>query len=115
MWYIILIIIVALGVGLYIMNRPKSSGSGKTVTIEGIARDAKAGAVVVNADNEPIFIDGLESWPAEFSGKQVRVSGVLVQKQNFPSATVDSNGAISQGTEGEQLESVLTNAKWELK
>lgn len=114
MWYLIVILIVALGVGLYFMNRQKSSGGG-SVTIEGTARDAKAGAVVLNADNEPIFIDGLTSWPDEFSGKQVRVTGVLVQKQNFPSATTDASGAVSQGTEGEQLESVLTDAKWELK
>lgn len=115
MWYLIVILLIALGVGLYFMNKQKSSGGGESVTVEGTARDAKAGAVVLNADNEPIFVEGLESWSDEFSGKQVRVTGVLVQKQNFPSATVDASGAVSQGTDGEQLESVLVNAKWELK
>ena len=95
-------------------SAPKDTAGGQT-SVEGVAQDAKMGAVVVDAQNQPIYIQGLESWPQEFSGKQVVVTGMLVQKKYLPTATVDAGGAISQGTTGGQLETVLTNAKWELK
>ena len=86
---------------------------GKRVTIEGTARDAKGGAVLLTTDGEPVYIGGLDSWPEELFGKPVVVSGRLVRRQYLPEATVDESGAWSQGTTGGQ-QLVLEEAAWKL-
>ncbi len=83
---------------------------GKKTTIVGIARDAKAGAVII-VNNEPVYIQGLESWPGRFSGKKVKATGVLREKKHIPDP-VNANGEITQGAWGKQ--DVLEDAKWEL-
>lgn len=79
-------------------------------TIEGKARDAKAGAVVVLDSGEPVYIEGLDGWPSDIEGKRVRATGVLKRKKLIPDPVVDSDGAISQGAEGDQT--VLEGASW---
>ena len=79
-------------------------------TIEGKARDAKAGAVVVLDGGEPVYIEGLDYWPSDIEGKRVRATGFLKQKKLIPDPVVDSEGAISQGAEGDQT--VLEGASW---
>ena len=78
-------------------------------TFEGIAQNAKAGAVV-----NGMYVDGLGAWPEEVLGKRVRVSGRAVQKRYAPVATVNERGEISQGTSGESLDSVIEAPRWEV-
>jgi hypothetical protein len=49
---------------------------GQHVVLDGTARDAKAGAVVV-VDGAPVYLDGMEAWPAGLAGALVRVTGTL--------------------------------------
>ncbi len=83
---------------------------GKTVTLRGTARDAKGGAVLLLPSNNPIYIEGLDSWPREFSGKEVSVTGVLREKKLIPDPYISPDGGISQGAIGTQT--VLEKAKW---
>jgi hypothetical protein len=79
-----------------------TSGIGRWVRLSGTARDAKGGAVLVVADR-PIYLRGVDSWPAALLGKQVFADGLLQEEKLIPDPVVDKQGAISQGAEGMQL------------
>jgi hypothetical protein len=83
---------------------------GQIVTLHGIARDAKGGAVLLLSNNNPVYIEGLSAWPGEFSGKQVSVTGVLREKKLIPDPYIAPDGGISQGAIGTQI--VLEKARW---
>jgi hypothetical protein len=40
----------------------------KKVTFKGTAKDAKAGAVLIDKDQKVIYIEGLDAWPQEAFG-----------------------------------------------
>lgn len=80
--------------------------------IEGTARNAKGGAVIVGADGSPIYITGLDAWPAGFEGKRVRAMGTLNSRKRIPSPVIGPDGAVSAGAEGDQT--VLDQAQWSL-
>ena len=50
---------------------------GTQVTIDGTARNAMAGAVVLLADRTPVYVDGVESWDDATDGKKISASGTL--------------------------------------
>jgi hypothetical protein len=81
---------------------------GKTVTLEGTAENAKAGAIVMAKDGSPVYIDGLEDgWPADVSRKRVRVTGVLREEKRIPDPGFDPHTAGAFGTQ-----TILYDAKW---
>ena len=82
---------------------------GRTVTVVGVAENAKGGAVVV-VDGAPVYLRSLDSWPEGVRTRRVEVTGTLRDEKLIPSPTVDSKGAVSQGAEGTQL--VLDKATW---
>lgn len=92
-------------------QRPVSALVGGRVRLGGTARDAKGGAVLLVGD-EPVYLAGLDAWPAKVSGKAMVVTGTLVSRQHLPEASRDARGAISQGATGKQL--VLDAPQWRL-
>ena len=76
---------------------------GQKVTLRGIAKDAKGGAVLTTTEGSVIYIKELESWSSELLDTQVSVSGILNKEKFIPDPVVDKNGAISSGAFGEQL------------
>lgn len=68
---------------------------GTQVTIEGTARNAMAGAVVLTSDRTPVYVDGLERWDRAVDGKQVSASGTL--RKRGPDDVVDGSGVQSSG------------------
>ena len=82
---------------------------GQQVTLEGTAKDAKGGAVLITAENNVIYLKGIHSWSDDLIDKLVSVSGVLKEEKYIPDPVVAKDGAISQGAEGNQL--VLENVK----
>ncbi len=88
-----------------------SAKVGQNVVLDGTARNAKAGAVVVvEPDESPVYLSGLTEWPEGLDGKKVRVEGTLTEQKWIPDP-VAPNGEISQGAEGNQW--VLEASKWE--
>lgn len=83
-----------------------------TQEVVGTARNAKGGAVVVGDDGLVVYVQGLDSWPDELDGQAVIATGHLIEKAYLPVATVDKDGAISQGTDGPGLQWVLEDATW---
>ncbi|MCA9491525.1 MAG: hypothetical protein KC621_16450 [Myxococcales bacterium] len=81
--------------------------------IEGVARDAKGGAVILLDDGAPVYVDGLETWPPGVHGLRIRAEGEEVSERYVPAATVAPDGAISQGTTpGSALDRVLRPTWW---
>jgi hypothetical protein len=84
---------------------------GQEVTLNGIARDAKGGAVLVIERTAPVYIEGLAFWTPELLGMNVSVKGLLKKEKIIPDPVIGENGGISQGAIGTQF--VLLNAVWE--
>ncbi|MEM2900165.1 MAG: hypothetical protein QXT63_05185 [Thermoplasmata archaeon] len=83
----------------------------KKQRIKGIARDAKNGAVLLAEDNV-IYIGGLDFWPSEVEGKVVTVSGILRKRKMIPDP-INEKGEICTGAWGEQ--DILEDAKWKIE
>jgi len=83
---------------------------GQKVNLNGTAKDAKGGAVLITPEGYVIYIKGLESWPSELLDKPVSVSGLLKKEKLIPDPIIDKNGAISTGATGDQL--VLENSEY---
>lgn len=76
--------------------------------IRGVAKNAKAGAVIVT-DGDVIYVGGLSEWPEEVLDKTVEATGKLVDEKFIPDP-VGETGLPQQGAEGSQ--SVLKEAEW---
>jgi hypothetical protein len=83
---------------------------GSTVTIEGTARNAMAGAIVQMADRTPVYIEGLERWDSAHDGKPVSASGTL--RREGGDEVVNSKGERSSGFAGGKF--VLEGPTWKL-
>jgi len=83
---------------------------GQDVTLLGLAKDAKGGAVIITTDNNVIYIKGLQSWSPDMADSLVSVTGLLKREKIIPDPITEKDGAISTGAFGEQL--VIVNAKY---
>ena len=82
----------------------------RPVTITGKAANAFLGAVVVDADGNTYFIDGLSSWADELLDREVVVTGTPTRKKLAPDPVVDEAGAVSHGMQGSAT--VLVAPTW---
>lgn len=62
---------------------------GQRVTVEGIAANAKLGAMLRMSHDQIIWIDGLETWPSGLyrrgqAGIRLRVSGTVIKRSDRP-------------------------------
>jgi hypothetical protein len=80
----------------------------ETIRLEGIAYNAKAGAVI-ECDKYHFYIDNLDSWPNGWYGNNVTASGILVKIENNKPLK-DKKGNFSQGIQGDYY--LLKNATW---
>ena len=80
----------------------------REVTIEGTARNAAGGAVVLTDDRTPVYVDGLEAWDRKTDGKKVKAKGTL--RRRGGQQTVNAQGEHSHGIPGERY--VLEKPTW---
>ncbi len=85
---------------------------GGQVTVQGMAGNAKLGAVVMTSDRQPVYIAGLDEWDDALNRRTVAVTGRLEDERIGPAPVVGPNGAQSTGIEGSCL--VLHDATWRL-
>jgi len=85
---------------------------GNEVTLEGTALEAHAGAVVMLADGNPVYVTGLEEWDAAFFRQTVRVTGKLRRKKLGPNPSTNDKGEHSHGIQGTDV--VIDDATWAL-
>jgi hypothetical protein len=83
---------------------------GTQVTIEGTARNAMAGAVVLTPDRTPVYVAGLERWDSAFDGKKISATGTL--RKESPDDVVAANGDASSGIGSSRF--VLEQPTWAL-
>ena len=86
----------------------------RQTSLTGTAQNAKGGAILL-INETPIYIESLDSWPDNYFGKQVEVTGKLTNKKYLPEAKIDKSGAISQGVTEGQTDYVFEKATWKLK
>jgi hypothetical protein len=79
--------------------------SGRVVTVHGVAKDAKLGAILLT-DNEPIYIRDLDRWPSDELDKDKSLTGCLGTRQ-LPVAETLPDGSITQGVSGDGVASEL--------
>ncbi len=82
---------------------------GNNVTIEGTARNAAAGAVVLTEDRTPVYVAGLERWDRTLDGKKVSASGTL--RREASDELVNAKGEHNSGV-GAHF--VLEGPSWKL-
>ena len=70
---------------------------GQTIRVQGVAQDAKLGAVVDGVAT--FYCEGIEAWPDGVRGQQVVIEGELTRTDQYQ-AKQDADGSWSQGTEG---------------
>lgn len=82
----------------------------RSVTVRGNAGNAKAGAEISGKDGTPVYVAGLDAWPAALNGKMVGATGTLhTVHHELP---VGPNGEHYAGLDGDQL--VLRDARYGL-
>ena len=84
----------------------------RNTSFSGRARNAKAGAVLVSADQNLSYVKGLHEWPDILDGQQVIVVGTMGEEQHVATATQDESGAWSQGKTDSVADSVITSECW---
>ena len=101
----------------YVMAWPAQWPSylGKRVTLEGTAAEAKLGPLL-QGEHGVIWIDGLETWPARIvsgsgPGKRVRVTGIVIQKDDMP-VFVRRSGEPSRAGIGVSTEAERQQEQW---
>lgn len=57
--------------------------AGARETLTGVARDGKGGPAIV-VDGTPVYVRGLDAWPAGWVGERVEVTGVVITRPGLP-------------------------------
>lgn len=102
-------------------GNPWAKKLGQEVTVEGVAQDAKEGALLEMAD-DTIWID-MDSWPNGLRGKRVVVRGKVIERYDRPVFVQKKDEPIKSGIpvpEGTDLHKashryLIANATWSLK
>ena len=89
---------------------PLSSLLGQRATLVGVARNARAGAVLLLPGGQTVYVAGLESWPAGLEGQRFEASGTVASRRVFPEPQVGAAGEQTAGMVGDAW--VLDGATW---
>jgi hypothetical protein len=81
----------------------------KKVTLEGVAYNAKLGAVV-QIGSYVVYIDGVQGWTNNIVGKRISVTGLLIRKKGTP--LINNGGIVKSGIEGSYY--VLEKPEWKV-
>lgn len=91
---------------------PGKENRGTEITIQGTARNAHAGALVVLSDHTTIYVLGLQEWTDQVHRATVRVTGNFIRTSLAPDPEMNAKGEHSHGMQGKV--SVLADATWEV-
>jgi hypothetical protein len=74
---------------------------GQEVTLQGTARDAHAGGLLVLDDGVMVFVAGVPAWDEDVVDRRLVLSGVLARESFGPEPQVTPEGGYTQGMSGE--------------
>jgi hypothetical protein len=83
------------------------------ITVNGMAQNGKAGALLKSEDNTIYYIDGLGAWSPEMINRKVSVTGNLKVEKVSEKSLKNEQGEWSQGMSGE-VKTIL-RAIWKLQ
>ena len=73
---ILAIVVSVLFYGCY-NGKPKDNMEDQNITVIGIARNGKDGALVLTKEDSVYYVDGLEFWDDSINGNEISVTGIL--------------------------------------
>ncbi|HYJ81486.1 MAG TPA: hypothetical protein VEW26_01405 [Allosphingosinicella sp.] len=73
---------------------------GSEVSLTGEAVDYKIGAALLLEGDRPVFLEGLDYWPAELRSRRMTVRGVLRRRESTSPA--DDGPIPAQRTQGDK-------------
>jgi hypothetical protein len=94
---------------------------GQTVTLEGVAQNAKLGPLLLGPPAD-IWIDGMDAWKTGVVGKRVQVTGRVIEKADLPvfeheeGALEKAGMPVPKGTDLQKASRrfLLTDVQWKL-
>lgn len=100
----------------FIRNDELEQQLGMTFKVEGYAHNAKLGAMISD-----LWVDGLDRWSDDLANRKVRVTGVLIRRDDLPVFHPDPNEPVKAGIPvpgGVDLEKacrryLIGHARWE--
>ncbi len=84
----------------------------KEVTIIGIAKNAKMGAVILTENQNVYYIDVINSWDDNIKGKELRVTGVIIVETFKAEDLKSEKGEWKTGMEGDKK--TMLKPVWEM-
>jgi|688.fasta_scaffold157171_2 hypothetical protein len=63
----------------------------QSISIYGLASNAKMGALIELSDSSVVWIDGLQNWPSKYYSRHIKVRGVLVKEEFYPLVIDDAD------------------------
>ncbi len=82
------------------------------VTIIGVAKNAKMGAIILTKDQDVYYIDGLHSWDEVVYQKEVKVTGILKLETFKAEDLKNKKGEYKQGIAGDKK--TILKPIWEI-
>jgi hypothetical protein len=82
------------------------------VVIIGIAKNARAGAVLLTEKNTPYYIDGVVSWDDDIKDKKIEVTGILKTETLSADDLQNEKGEMSAGMSGDKL--IILHPTWKV-
>lgn len=83
---------------------------GQTITAVGVADNAFSGAILVLADNTPLYIAGLDKWEPSLEKQTLKVTGTLTRGKLAPDPTPGPGGVQRHGMQGGVF--IMNDASW---
>ena len=84
----------------------------QNITVIGIARNGKDGALVLTKEHSVYYVDGLEFWEDSINGKEISVMGVLKIDSLATNEMKNEKGEWKAGVVGDKK--AIRNAKWKV-
>lgn len=80
------------------------------ITLEGVAANGKAGAILLTDTRQVWYIQGLSAWPEAYENAHLRVNGFPLIHHHDEAELRDESGAFRQDMSGDQR--ILSQASW---
>jgi hypothetical protein len=70
------------------------------LTVTGLAKNSKAGAIVLTADSNIYYVEGMDSWSDDVENTLVKVTGEMYTTETKAEDLKNEKGEYTQGTVG---------------
>lgn len=93
-------------------EKPKNKMEDQNITVIGIARNGKDGALVLTKEDSVYYVDGLEFWEDSLNDKEISVTGILKIESLLANEMKNEKGEWKAGIVGDKK--TIRNAKWKV-